>query len=133
MASSNSLSSHLEDLRSRNPQSPPSENVYNGYSTPTRYSGSFLNANPHAGHGDARASVTRRMTADANLFNTFSSMTQQTSLGMDGVDMSASVWPFTFSTGAEADLGLRIDALQSPSGTSRHQYCGMLHSGRSKD
>jgi hypothetical protein len=91
MASTNSLSSHLEDLRSRNPQSPPGEHVYTGYSTPTRYSGSFLNPNPQPARSDARGSLTRRMTADANLFNAFTSMTSQPGLTWDGPDMNASV------------------------------------------
>ena len=65
MASTNPISSRLDELRSRNPQSPPSDNVHSGYTTPTRYSGSFLNSYSLSLSNDNRA-LQRRFTADSN-------------------------------------------------------------------
>ena len=89
MASTNSLSSRLEELRSRNPQSPPGESVYSGYTTPTRYSGSFMTS--HQSANDTRTNLQRRFTADSNTVPILSPIGHQPAQTMESVDMSASV------------------------------------------
>ncbi|MCJ1433835.1 hypothetical protein MMC27_003200 [Xylographa pallens] len=89
MASSNSLSSRLEELRSRNPQSPPGEITYSGYNTPNRYSGSFMPSHSQPLSNDARASLQRRFTADSGNVPTLTPIGQQPSQVMDPVDMYA--------------------------------------------
>ena len=91
MASSNSLSSRLEELRSRNPQSPPGEITYSGYNTPNRYSGSFMPSHSQPSSNDARTSLQRRFTADSGNMPTLTPIGQQPSQGMDPVDMYATV------------------------------------------
>ncbi|MCJ1307225.1 hypothetical protein MMC25_000871 [Agyrium rufum] len=88
MSSTNSLSSHLEDLRSRNPQSPPAENGYSGYSTPVRYSLNMLPTHSQP-LSEARASLQRRFTADSGRVPTLSSPGQQSSTtGLENVDVN---------------------------------------------
>ena len=91
MASSNPLSTRLEELRSRNPQSPPTDSVHSGYTTPTRYSGSFMNSRPLSFGADSRALLQRRLTADSN--NTPPSVTPNgfppPQGGMESIDMTA--------------------------------------------
>ena len=90
-SSSNPLSSRLEDLRSRNPQSPPGETAYSGYNTPTRYSGSFMPSHSQPSASDARASLQRRFTADSGSVPTLTPIGQQPSQIVEEVDMSATV------------------------------------------
>ncbi|MCJ1244292.1 mRNA binding protein puf3, partial [Trapelia coarctata] len=89
MASNNSLSSRLEELRSRNPQSPPSESTYSGYNTPTRYSGSFMQSHSQSTSTEARGSLQRRFTTDSGNLPTLTPIGQQPSQVMESVDMSA--------------------------------------------
>ena len=91
MASSNALQSHLEGLRFGNPQSPPSEGAYSGYSTPTRYSGSFMPTHSQPAASDARASLQRRFTADSGRIPTLTPIGQPTTQALESVDMSATV------------------------------------------
>ena len=93
MASGNSLSSRLEELRSRNPQSPPGESVYSGYTTPTRYSGSFMTS--HQTTSDTRTSLQRRFTADSNSVPMLPPIGHQPTQSMESVDMTASVGDLT--------------------------------------
>ncbi|MCJ1399136.1 hypothetical protein MMC11_002338 [Xylographa trunciseda] len=90
MASNNSLSTRLEELRSRNPQSPPGEITYSGYNTPNRYSGSFMPSHSQPSSSDARASLQRRFTTDSGNVPTLTPIGQQPSQVMDPVDMYAS-------------------------------------------
>ena len=90
MAASNSLSSHLEDLRSRNPQS-PGEGAYSGYTTPVRYSGSFMPSHTQPFSGDARASLQRRFTTDSGKAPLMTPIGQMPSQAVETVDMSATV------------------------------------------
>ena len=92
MASSNPLSTRLEELRSRNPQSPPGDSVHSGYTTPTRYSGSFMNSHSLPFSADNRALLQRRFTADSN--NTPPVLTPngfQAPPAMDSLDMTTNV------------------------------------------
>jgi hypothetical protein len=91
MASNNSLSSRLEELRSRNPQSPPGESTYSGYNTPTRYSGSFMQSHSQSTSTEARGSLQRRFTTDSGTLPTLTPIGQQPSQVMESVDMSATV------------------------------------------
>ena len=93
MSTSNSLSSRLEELRSRNPQSPPGELAYSGYTTPTRYSGSFMPSHSQATSSEARSSLQRRFTADSGNVPTLTPIGQQPIQAMEPVDMSATVGP----------------------------------------
>ena len=93
MAATNPLSTRLEELRSRNPQSPPGDS---GYTTPTRYSGSFM-LNSHSlsfnnSSADNRAFLQRRFTADSN--NTPPALTPTgppNGQGLEGLDMPNNV------------------------------------------
>lgn len=89
MAFNNSLSSRLEDLRSRNPQSTTSENT-TGYTTPSRYSGSFMTSHPHSS-SDVRTSLQRRFTTDLGKMSTLPPIGPQPSHASDSVDMSSTV------------------------------------------
>ena len=91
MASSNSLSSRLEELRSRNPQSPPGEITYSGYNTPTRYSGSFMPSHSQPASNDPRKSLQRRFTADSDAAPTLTPIGQQLTQTVESVDMAATV------------------------------------------
>ena len=91
MASSNSLSSRLEDLRSRNPQSPPGESTYSGYSTPVRYSGSFMPSHSQQTFNDTRGNLQRRFTTDSGKVPVLAPIGQQPSQVVETVDMSATV------------------------------------------
>lgn len=89
MAFNNSLSSRLDDLRSRNPQSTTSENT-SGYTTPSRYSGSFMTTHSHQTN-DARASLQRRFTTDLSKMSTLTPIGQPPTQAVESVDMSATV------------------------------------------
>ena len=110
MASTNSLTSRLEELRFKNPQSPPGEHAYTGYSTPNRLSGSFA-SNTYSGGGDGRAGLTRRFTADSNLFSAFSVLTQQ-GQAIDNMDVNASVrTPSLLPYGITTDIWRFADSI----------------------
>ena len=85
----NSLSTRLEELRSRNPQSTASENT-TGYTTPSRYSGSFMTTHSHPSN-DVRASLQRRFTTDLGKMPTLTPIGQQPSQVVDSVDISSTV------------------------------------------
>ena len=118
MAASNSLSSHLEDLRSRNPQSPAGEATYSGYSTPVRYSGSFMPSHTQAFSGDARASLQRRFTTDSGKAPILTPIGQQPSQAVETVDMSATVSSHHPHVHTDSDDSL----LDSPQSASRKPY-----------
>ncbi len=63
MASSNALTNRLDELRSRNHQVTSSE-TSSGYTTPSRYSGSFMPSHSSSSNNDTRASLQRRFTTD---------------------------------------------------------------------
>lgn len=63
MTFENSLTSHLEALRSPNPQSTASENA-KGYTTPSRYSGSFMASHSQPSNEAVRVGLQRRFTTD---------------------------------------------------------------------
>lgn len=63
MTFENSLTSHLEALRSPNPQSTASENA-KGYTTPSRYSGSFMTSHSQPSNEAGRVGLQRRFTTD---------------------------------------------------------------------
>lgn len=83
------LSTRLEELRSRNPQSTASENT-TGYITPSRYSGSFMTTHSHPSN-DVRASLQRRFTTDLGKMPTLAPIGQQPSQVVDPGDMSSTV------------------------------------------
>ena len=70
----NSLTTHLEDLRSRNPQSPPTETSY----TPSRYSGSFMPSHSQS-LADTRGGLQRRSTTDSGKMPTITPIGHQPS------------------------------------------------------
>lgn len=63
MTFENSLTSHLEALRSPNPPSTASENA-KGYTTPSRYSGSFMASHSQPSNEAVRVGLQRRFTTD---------------------------------------------------------------------
>ena len=117
MSTGNSLTSRLEELRSRNPQSPQGagESLYSGYNTPTRYSGSFMVAHSQQ---DNRASLQRRFTVDSNIMPALSPIGHQPTQNVDNVDMTASVSRLEYMRRRIFCLRLLTiffaDALQSP-------------------
>lgn len=84
-----SLSNRLEELRSRNPQSTASEST-TGYTTPSRYSGSFMTTHAHPTN-DVRASLQRRFTTDLSKMPTLTPIGQQPSQVVEPVDFSSTV------------------------------------------
>ncbi|MCJ1471265.1 hypothetical protein MMC07_009913 [Pseudocyphellaria aurata] len=87
MAFNNSLSTRLEELRSRNPQSTTSENP-TGYTAPSRYSGSFMASHSHPSN-DVRASLQRRFTTDLGKMPTLTPIGQQPNQVVDPLDISS--------------------------------------------
>lgn len=85
MAFNNSLTSRLEDLRSRNPQSITSENA-TGYTTPSRYSGSFMTTHSQPSN-DVRTSLQRRFTTDLGKMPTLPPIGQQPSQVAEPVEL----------------------------------------------
>lgn len=88
MAFNNALSTRLEELRSRNPQSTASENT-TGYTIPSRYSGSFMTTHSHPSN-DVRASLQRRFTTDLSKMPTLTPIGQPSQV-VDPVDISSTV------------------------------------------
>jgi hypothetical protein len=116
MSASNSLSSRLEELRSRNPQSPPSESIYSGYNTPNRYSASFMSPTHSQSSHDVRSSLPRRFTADSNNPSTpRPSGGQQLGSAVESADITASVGGNHLSLEIMLTWG-HLDLLQSPGG-----------------
>ena len=75
MAFNNSIASRLGDLRSRNNPVSTSESP-SGYTTPSRYSGSFMNSHSQPS-SDARASLQRRFTTDLSKMQPLAPINQQ--------------------------------------------------------
>ena len=134
MASSNPLSTRLEELRSRNPQSPPSDNVHSGYTTPTRYSGSFLNSHTLPLSTENRAFLQRRFTADSN--NTppaLAPIGYQPTAAMEPVDTTANVSLHKHELSDLCNdhlLTATPDCLQSPSGMPEPLDASQSHKWR---
>ena len=89
MAFNNSLTSRLDELRSRNPagtatDSPPA------FTTPSRYSGSFMTTHSNSSN-DARASLQRRFTTDLSKMPTLAPIGQQPSPTVEPVEISSTV------------------------------------------
>ena len=91
MAFNNSLTSRLDDLRSKNPQATSSENN-SGYTTPSRYSGSFMTSHSQPSN-DTRASLQRRFTTDLSKMSTLTPIGQQPSQGQaaEPIEISSTV------------------------------------------
>ena len=75
MAFNNALTSRLDELRSPNAPATPSENT-NGFTTPSRYSGSFM-ATHSQPMNDSRASLQRRFTTDLSKMSNLTPIGQQ--------------------------------------------------------
>lgn len=89
MAFNNSLTSRLDDLRSKNPQATSSE-TNNGYTTPSRYSGSFMTSHSQPSN-DARASLQRRFTTDLSKMSTLTPIGQQPGQALEPIEISSTV------------------------------------------
>lgn len=128
MAFNNSLSTRLEELRSRNPQSTASENT-TGYTTPSRYSGSFMTTHSHPSN-DVRASLQRRFTTDLSKMPTLTPIGQPSQV-VDPVDISSTVCTYLLWDGfcglvIVVDLGGDMGKLrcQEFTSVSRHDSLG---------
>ena len=88
MAFNNSISSRLGDLRYRNNPTSTSESQ-SGYTTPSRYSGSFMNNPP----SEARASLQRRFTTDLSKMQPLSTIGQQAPQIPEQVEVPVAVSP----------------------------------------
>lgn len=89
MAFSNALSSRLDDLRSRNSQFMASESS-SGFTTPSRYSGSFMTTHSQPVN-DARGSLQRRFTTDLTKMPTLPPIGQPPNAVVEPVDISSTV------------------------------------------
>ena len=85
MASSNALTNRLDELRSRNHQITTSE-TSSGYTTPSRYSGSFMPSQSSSSISDARVSLQRRFTTDLSKMPTLPPIGQQPSPAVENMD-----------------------------------------------
>ena len=83
MASYNALSARYDELRSPNP--PPTSNT-TGTTTPTRYSGSFIQ-NQSQTFNDARGNLQRRQTTDLSKMPGIAPIGQQPAQVADPVDL----------------------------------------------
>ena len=83
--SSNALTNRLDELRSRNHQVTASE-TSSGYTTPSRYSGSFMQSHSSTSTNDARANLQRRFTTDLSKMSTLPPIGQQPNQAADNVD-----------------------------------------------
>ncbi len=86
---SNSLTSHLEELRSPNLPSTTSENS-KGYTTPSRYSGSFMTTHSQSS-SDGRANLQRRFTTDLGKMSTLTPIGQPPASKAEPVEISTTV------------------------------------------
>lgn len=89
MAFSNALTSRLDDLRSRNAQIMGGETT-SGFSTPSRYSGSFMSTHSQPVN-DARGNLQRRFTTDLTKMPTLPPIGQPPNQVVESVDLSSSV------------------------------------------
>lgn len=91
MAYNNALASRLDELRSRNPSTTTttSENS-SGYTTPARYSGSFMTSHSQSVN-DTRASVQRRFTTDLSKTSNLTPIGQQLAQAQEPVEIPNTV------------------------------------------
>ena len=89
MAFNNSITARYDELRSPNP---PSSSATTGTTTPSRYSGSFMQSHSQP-FGDTRASVQRRQTTDLSKMPAITPIGQQPTPTTQGesVDIAATV------------------------------------------
>ena len=89
MAFNNSITARYDELRSPNP---PSSSATTGTTTPSRYSGSFMQSHSQS-FGDTRASVQRRQTTDLSKMPAITPIGQQPTPTTQGesVDIAATV------------------------------------------
>ena len=85
MAASNALTNRLDELRSRNHQVTASETT-SGYTTPSRYSGSFMQSHSSSATNDARTSLQRRFTTDMSKMPTLPPIGQQPTQAAENMD-----------------------------------------------
>lgn len=100
MAFNNSITARYDELRSPNP--PPSS-TSTGTTTPSRYSGSFMQSHSSQSFNDARASLQRRQTTDLSkmppsITPIGQQPSSQTSQSGEVVDMAATVSKITQSS-----------------------------------
>lgn len=88
----NSITSRLDDLRSRNSQFMASESS-SGFTTPSRYSGSFMTTHSQAS-SDARGNLQRRFTTDMTKMPTLPPIGQPPNQVKESVDISSTVSDF---------------------------------------
>ena len=89
MAFNNSLTSRLDDLRSKNLPATSSEN-HSGYTTPSRYSGSFMTSHSQPS-SDTRASLQRRFTTDLGKMSTLTPIGQQPGQAVEPMEITSTV------------------------------------------
>ena len=88
MAFNGSITTRLGDLRYRNSQTSTGESQ-SGYTTPSRYSGSFMNSHSQSA-SDARASLQRRFTTDSSKMQPLAPMSQQAPHMAEQVEVTVS-------------------------------------------
>ncbi|KAL9606417.1 MAG: hypothetical protein Q9179_000437 [Wetmoreana sp. 5 TL-2023] len=87
MAYNNALTSRLDELRSRNPSAAATTSESSsGYTTPSRYSGSFMTSHSQSA-GDTRASLQRRFTTDMSKMPNLTPIGQQPVQAQEPVEL----------------------------------------------
>lgn len=91
MAYNNAITSRLDELRSRNlPPTTTASESSSGYTTPSRYSGSFMPSHSQSVN-DARASLQRRFTTDLSKMPNLTPIGQQPAQIQEAVDLPNTV------------------------------------------
>lgn len=108
MTFENSLTSHLEALRSPNPQSTASENA-KGYTTPSRYSGSFMASHSQPSNEAVRVGLQRRFTTDLIKMPKLTPIGQPPATKAEPIEPSATVRNINLILSSIFDSGERTD------------------------
>ena len=113
MAYNNALTTRLDELRSRNPSTTTttSENS-SGYTTPSRYSGSFMTSHSQSVN-DARANLQRRFTTDLSKMPNLTPIGQQPTQVQEAVEVpnTVSLTYVDCDRGKQADIGPFLHSL----------------------
>lgn len=101
MAYNNPIATRLDGLRSRNPPSTTAgSETSSGYTTPSRYSGSFMPSHSQSAN-DNRASLQRRFTTDLSKMPNITPIGQQPAQIQESVDAPNTVSQFYTCGGCE--------------------------------
>lgn len=106
MTFENSLTSHLEALRSPNPPSTASENA-KGYTTPSRYSGSFMASHSQPSNEAVRVGLQRRFTTDLIKMPKLTPIGQPPATKAEPIEPSATVRNKNLTSSSIFDSGER--------------------------